>query len=175
MEPQLYRCGNTDTPAGSNQPHHGFNGAATLSLRKYRYACWIKPATPWLQWSRNFIVAEIPIRLLDQTSHTMASMEPQLYRCGNQDAIERADGPSTGLQWSRNFIVAEIDAGANKIDRRSLLQWSRNFIVAEICIDLASSLQLTQLQWSRNFIVAEIPSVCQHATPLGLHTASMEP
>ena len=60
-----------------------FNGAATLSLRKYSYL----PAP------------SLPL--------TGASMGPQLYRCGNATA-EEGITDVLELQWGRNFIVAEI-------------------------------------------------------------------
>ena len=59
MGPQLYRCGNPDTPGRHGQVPAGFNGAATLSLRK---------------------------RAQDTRGAGKvggASMGPQLYRCGN--------------------------------------------------------------------------------------------
>ena len=59
MGPQLYRCGNMRREKEIRHGHLCFNGAATLSLRKYgiRYHTCANPA--------------------------MASMGPQLYRCGN--------------------------------------------------------------------------------------------
>ena len=61
-----------------------------------------------LQWGRNFIVAEMTEMGLARGGFWVASMGPQLYRCGNRDAIvDRAFG-ALELQWGRNFIVAEI-------------------------------------------------------------------
>ena len=62
MGPQLYRCGNLSAAITmADSLSYGFNGAATLSLRKL----WHHTATPGrpldthpLQWGRNFIVAE---------------------------------------------------------------------------------------------------------------------
>ena len=111
----------------------GFNGAATLSLRKYKRACTSSPITTPLQWGRNFIVAEIffceflshaatvgfnGAATLSLRKYKMnfeakgrkntASMGPQLYRCGNQSGIRRHDPEPCKLQWGRNFIVAEM-------------------------------------------------------------------
>ena len=36
-----------------------------------------------LQWGRNFIVAEITMIYSGHTKANLASMGPQLYRCGN--------------------------------------------------------------------------------------------
>ena len=85
-----------------------FNGAATLSLRK-----WIRAAYTVYHG-------------------THASMGPQLYRCGNsQGWRDTYEGKHT-LQWGRNFIVAEILAEALSAIVKEMLQWGRNFIVAEI-------------------------------------------
>ena len=60
MGPQLYRCGNTAS---------GTILALTLQ---------------WLQWGRNFIVAEMRHHLHKSQDRPNASMGPQLYRCGNR-------------------------------------------------------------------------------------------
>ena len=108
MGPQLYRCGNetvlsttglTDAELqwGRNfivaeingrsinciASLSGFNGAATLSLRKSGLRRCQRLAMPWLQWGRNFIVAEITERRARHDPPMQASMGPQLYRCGN--------------------------------------------------------------------------------------------
>ena len=60
MGPQLYRCGNEPTLTRRSNGVKSFNGAATLSLRKCRadYRRRVSGLS-WLQWGRNFIVAEI--------------------------------------------------------------------------------------------------------------------
>ena len=59
MGPQLYRCGNL-WAAHWELPSVGrFNGAATLSLRKYILPSHYVYGGTQLQWGRNFIVAEI--------------------------------------------------------------------------------------------------------------------
>ena len=112
MGPQLYRCGNgpnatkrqisrAELQWGRNfivaeicpetrQPDgrvHGFNGAATLSLRK-RAGC---------------------VGAAGAIEH--ASMGPQLYRCGNMVLRKTGSRSLATLQWGRNFIVAEIGLG----------------------------------------------------------------
>ena len=86
MGPQLYRCGNRRIAPCVNPIAICFNGAATLSLRKFT-KLGNKNGNVYivvLQWGRNFIVAEI--RPACATS-----------RCR-----------SWSLQWGRNFIVAEM-------------------------------------------------------------------
>ena len=84
MEPQLYRCGNLGPEVD------------------------VAYKDQMLQWSRNFIVAEI----------TVSPVGVEV---------------SISLQWSRNFIVAEIASPCmSPFFLKISLQWSRNFIVAEI-------------------------------------------
>ena len=85
-----------------------FNGAATLSLRKSDMVQDIPITLPVLQWGRNFIVAEISAYWVSTEAASsfngaatlslrksgcpdmvypglkVASMGPQLYRCGNK-------------------------------------------------------------------------------------------
>ena len=112
MGPQLYRCRNMPTTIS----HHDvrplrFNGAATLSLRKLPPFFIICMELDTLQWGRNFIVAEIyqwlstyrwqwhsfngaatlslrklHFLFINKINHLIASMGPQLYRCGNLSA-----------------------------------------------------------------------------------------
>ena len=58
MGPQLYRCGNTKRTGMKAYGGPCFNGAATLSLRKRSSLIRRSAYFPWLQWGRNFIVAE---------------------------------------------------------------------------------------------------------------------
>ena len=108
MGPQLYRCGNFYTSFSSQSRRASFNGAATLSLRKYD-----------------------PPHLTILLSET-ASMGPQLYRCGNHHhscrrsrTWHRFNGAATLSlrKWGRDFP---------ELYDKYLLQWGRNFIVAEI-------------------------------------------
>ena len=134
-----------------------FNGAATLSLRKSD---------------------DVQGR---QRHGSLASMGPQLYRCGNEprdiagsqgrtcfngaatlslrksvgmtEMGERSTGASMGLQLYR---CGNVVSGEKTHDMDASLQWGRNFIVAEMGqIDLACS-TIPWLQWGRNFIVAEM-------------------
>ena len=85
MGPQLYRCGNPPYSLPLVNPADCFNGAATLSLRKYVFKLFADGGLTSLQWGRNFIVAEI-----------LEFCFPETMRIW--------------LQWGRNFIVAEIGA-----------------------------------------------------------------
>ena len=159
-----------------------FNGAATLSLRKQRqcvkvrakvnvasmgpqlYRCGnarssgsLSTGMSWLQWGRNFIVAEtedieqMKLQILqsfngaatlslrkhdmaaDDKTKAAASMGPQLYRCGNTGSAYPR-GTTSKLQWGRNFIVAETRLALCCCICKAGLQWGRNFIVAETSI-----------------------------------------
>ena len=108
MGPQLYRCGNISAHSEPSGPPAGFNGAATLSLRKsLMYISCIYNRFQ-LQWGRNFIVAEIPPGLAPGGRRRPASMGPQLYRCGNLSTSALGGRCLVSLQWGRNFIVAEM-------------------------------------------------------------------
>ena len=132
MGPQLYRCGNDCRHRDADGGITRFNGAATLSLRKWDAVWEYGDMFCGLQWGRNFIVAEMLITTKDATKN------------GDE------------LQWGRNFIVAEIMYSGNWFYIGSSLQWGRNFIVAEICHADPSLKPIITLQWGRNFIVAEM-------------------
>ena len=152
----------------------GFNGAATLSLRKCAGQAIRPTGGCTLQWGRNFIVAEIGERCQGPGSCRTASMGPQLYRCGNlppQPAYFYAVDASMGPQLYRcgNVVSSLSHANAN-----APLQWGRNFIVAEIdSVRDAMHIIGLALQWGRNFIVAEIQITIKLESPDG--TASMGP
>ena len=150
MGPQLYRCGNNHIPAEPADALRGFNGAATLSLRK--------------PTSRRHL----------QIPQCSASMGPQLYRCGNRCIAITCQQRVNWLQWGRNFIVAEtITAMYNRVHLKVLLQWGRNFIVAETTTRPVISTTNNTLQWGRNFIVAE--TCAARAPARTCHLASMGP
>ena len=157
MGPQLYRCGNLVYFHGAHDKYKGFNGAATLSLRKFLRCCPGPPlrmtcfngaatlslrkfATAFRDGERRVRfngAATLSLRKFDAVivslrKYVSASMGPQLYRCGNG-----IDGlilllTASSLQWGRNFIVAEISDKAKDNIRWHTLQWGRNFIVAEM-------------------------------------------
>ena len=159
MGPQLYRCGNSkSTPSaaagistalqwGRNfivAEIHGrhtcpgrtlscFNGAATLSLRKWGRLALLpvcqQPASmgPQLYRCGNRLGSERATLhrhsasmgpqlyrcgndygALQPVPDERASMGPQLYRCGNLSMVVRFGPVAVSLQWGRNFIVAEI-------------------------------------------------------------------
>ena len=89
----------TCTPT-SQQPR--FNGAATLSLRKLR-----EPHAPHVVTVYGFNgAATLSLRKLATLDSLLgggvASMGPQLYRCGNNEQGQAPMAP-TSLQWGRNF------------------------------------------------------------------------
>ena len=108
-----------------------FNGAATLSLRKYARATERRPQRTRFNGAATLSLRKSAIpsddytvdnasmepqlyrcgnkaRLSDVYRHIVASMEPQLYRCGNVFDQRWSRSADMRLQWSRNFIVAEI-------------------------------------------------------------------
>ena len=128
-----------------------------------------------LQWGRNFIVAEITrISWQGGMGTPLASMGPQLYRCGNKSPGYVMNPDDDKLQWGRNFIVAETCGSATCTVWFLSLQWGRNFIVAETWLhDRGDVRGVFTLQWGRNFIVAEIRPIPNQR--LRSHSASMGP
>ena len=107
MGPQLYRYGNAQVPLRSSTPRIRFNGAATLSLRKWAaFKLDMYELMP-LQWGRNFTVAE--------TTKPSGQFTLDTFRFNGAATLSlRKHGPCrlgfkswAGLQWGRNFIVAE--------------------------------------------------------------------
>ena len=157
-----------------------FNGAATLSLRKWKVCRCSLQAMPRFNGAATLSLRKSSRRKAGRSKHVLASMGPQLYRCGNSASNPeppsynlRFNGAATlslrkfptigqpgtsrvSLQWGRNFIVAEIPKRLLAAHFYVLLQWGRNFIVAEISFTLAEIQGSDGLQWGRNFIVAEI-------------------
>ena len=158
MGPQLYRCGNVDMIGIFFQHQPCFNGAATLSLRKHvhvgkhphfrRGLQWGRNfivAETWrglgsrslrfmLQWGRNFIVAETREARLYARAEYLASMGPQLYRCGNASSIRLIPSPRTASMGPQLYRCGNSVIRPCSSRRGSTLQWGRNFIVAEtIC------------------------------------------
>ena len=156
MGPQLYRCGNHNRTGTSSSTFGCFNGAATLSLRKfgqglaapagcrasmgpqlYRCGNWRATSNAAHSTSSFNGAATLSLRkcsctVMDSVDPSPASMGPQLYRCGNWPLACPAITSCSRLQWGRNFIVAEIGCGGQRTILDVMLQWGRNFIVAEI-------------------------------------------
>ena len=210
MGPQLYRCGNPLTRQFAAAPRTCFNGAATLSLRKCRCvrpvfrgrACFNGAATlslrkwkvcrcslqamPRFNGAATLSLRKSSRRKAGRSKHVLASMGPQLYRCGN--SASNPEPPSYNLRFNGAATLSlrkfpTIWSETQNTSRVSL-QWGRNFIVAEtgslrvclprssmFCFNGAATLSLRKpaftltpsfiavyavLQWGRNFIVAEI-------------------
>ena len=107
-----------------------FNGAATLVSRKGLVGGADCGQGVWLQWGRDFSVAE----------GTRPS--PRWSRHGGFNGaatlVSRKDGPSPSrflfraqLQWGRDFSVAEGSSSVCFSLRTVTLQWGRDFSVAE--------------------------------------------
>ena len=150
---------------------------------------------PWLtslQWGRNFIVAEIHPPHERHEGQWVASMGPQLYRCGNtarqsprSTRASRFNGAATlslrkcpaaqrhafGLQLAsmgpQLYRCGNSPCMESVLPDVLMLQWGRNFIVAEIPSRPPTLPRHAALQWGRNFIVAEIqhPGHHRHRAP----------
>ena len=107
MEPQLFSCGLGQAGTSTGDSGRPFNGAATFQLRIVLWPCfWIlacqspsmepqlfscglqmhylfsRYRMSFLQWSRNFSVADCTYLTADETALFQPSMEPQLFSCG---------------------------------------------------------------------------------------------
>ena len=136
----------------------GFNGAATLSLRKYPGNADNVGYLILLQWGRNFIVAEIYRGSCCRGRVTTASMGPQLYRCGNDL------GAGLGVESHKCFNGAatlslrkyyEADNGSNQTHDASM--GPQLYRCGNIMRPTMAPIRPMMLQWGRNFIVAEMP------------------
>ena len=183
MGPQLYRCGNANRCLRTCRRSPGFNGAATLSLRK-REAGEGNPAWPFvLQWGRNFIVAEI-----GWPRHT-AARSPTSFNGAATLSLRKCENDTidtdsiTLLQWGRNFIVAEMyynavhgmgdggrllgmpvvvdggrGAGCTSCARQRSFNGAATLSLRKFKMVAYLEYPIAKLQWGRNFIVAEIPN-----------------
>ena len=134
-----------------------FNGAATLSLRKCRSSQQGSRGGPELQWGRNFIVAEISTTTKSVLGFVVASMGPQLYRCGNEPPKNSASSMHVMLQWGRNFIVAEMfPAPSGNVDEAPASMGPQLYRCGNKADKVEELRNILTLQWGRNFIVAEI-------------------
>ena len=84
MGPQLYRCGNTRTHWVQRTSRVRFNGAATLSLRKYPYRDWKNVESVRFNGAATLSLRKSGGTPMSMETQAEASMGPQLYRCGNQ-------------------------------------------------------------------------------------------
>ena len=73
-------------PAASSAQGRSFNGAATSALRKAPVMASSEAGKASLQWGRNFSVAEGRAASRDGEGKRVASMGPQLQRCGRPRA-----------------------------------------------------------------------------------------
>ena len=110
MGPQLCSCGNHTDHERRWAAAVGFNGAATLQLRKRGFFS----RAGFLRHRFNG-AATLQLRKLDHPAgHVIdplvASMGPQLCSCGNKNPYSGCQEPSSMLQWGRNFAVAETQA-----------------------------------------------------------------
>ena len=85
-----------------------------------------------LQWGRNFIVAEMCRHLPALVVCRLASMGPQLYRCGNLANQYVLVPPVVASMGPQLYRCGNVDFPWKKSDIELTLQWGRNFIVAEI-------------------------------------------
>ena len=85
-----------------------FNGAATLSLRKFkRLGNDARDSLKASMGPQLYRCGNTHCRIFCRR-YLLASMGPQLYRCGNSHSFSVILRHMAVLQWGRNFIVAEI-------------------------------------------------------------------
>ena len=174
MGPQLYRCGNGPVWPARSTARNCFNGAATLSLRKYCVVFYDSITMPMLQWGRNFIVAEI-----HGARATSLWSSPSFNGAATLIVAEMNQPPChLVLFWScfngaATLSLRKLDQEPQAVRDLVALQWGRNFIVAEMSHRSANWPTGATLQWGRNFIVAEIRNI-QHQR-LRNSVASMGP
>ena len=161
MGPQLYRCGNIASLPLYREPRECFNGAATLSLRKLNLGRNGIFAVAELQWGRNFIVAETTRNSAMAVAGVVASMGPQLYRCGNVIPMTEYYDRNKRFNGAATLSLRKHAEGVLLGKRYDELQWGRNFIVAETSLRCSDQLPSLSLQWGRNFIVAETWCPCR--------------
>ena len=160
MGPQLYRCGNLPAGLRVAPRYQSFNGAATLSLWKPKAGIGAVARRQVLQWGRNFIVAETdqcvcrtslrlecfngaatlslrkPLKDAWRRLLQLASMGPQLYRCGNFSSSQLAIACLRGASMGPQLYRCGNKGGGEAIFLNTFsLQWGRNFIVAETSRD----------------------------------------
>ena len=83
MGPQLYRCGNTRPTKHRRRTYSGFNGAATLSLRKFGYRAEKEYLSEGFNGAATLSLRKCLVWVVYCCATPVASMGPQLYRCGN--------------------------------------------------------------------------------------------
>ena len=157
MGPQLYRCGNLTCGEWTASSLTRFNGAATLSLRKYghNWDCHAGhvPASmgPQLHRCGNFQLAGFSDRSIFRASmrpqlyrcrnlaglHSpcvcvCASMGPQLYRCGNRGPGLSGRGCGRCFNGAATLSLRKCVSVLVRTTPFEALQWGRNFIVAEM-------------------------------------------
>ena len=144
-------------PAGSpTAPQRRFNGAATCSLRNVDAQGNHLIPESLLQWGRNLFVAECVQEAVCRVRDVLASMGPQLVRCGMTGLVPKVEIDVTPLQWGRNLFVAECARTVKQPEHnRQGLQWGRNLFVAECWKINGVSRRYLSLQWGRNLFVAE--------------------
>ena len=160
---------------------HSFNVAATFALRKCINSFFNAPKCSLLQCGRNFCVAEIVFHPECARKLNIASMWPQLLRCGNLHPPGRYLRIPAASMWPQLLRCGNLLVTEGCPDVRRVLQCGRNFCVAEMAksemgdtSDKTASMwpQLlrcgnpaavtpppppaTMLQCGRNFCVAEI-------------------
>ena len=88
----------------------------------------------WLQWGRNFIVAEMSTIRTIGLSTTPGFNGAATLSLRKSSIAFAGSMTFQSLQWGRNFIVAEIRMPFRGMSTEESLQWGRNFIVAEIVL-----------------------------------------
>ena len=108
-----------------------------------------------LQWGRNLFVAECNCWVYAKLVQYVASMGPQLVRCG-MSIPSRVSGSMFCASMGPQLVRCGMKiVGNSTLDYYRTLQWGRNLFVAECPPGVCQDRDFRPLQWGRNLFVAE--------------------
>ena len=131
-----------------------FNGVATLSLRKP--AAEIQHPAEVRRFNGAATLSLRKFGLVPGLDDRLAtSMGPQLYRCGNRQRRLLRKQSFLRFNGAATLSLRKLPHAVFSPRTGTVLQWGRNSIVAENVPRCDSSHHFLVLQWGRNSIVAE--------------------
>ena len=155
MGPQLVRCGMQILDYPGLRTGYPLQWGRNLFVAECSHADEYEYAELVLQWGRNLFVAECRRGHAQLVEVVLASMGPQLVRCGMEipdDRGARLRVASMGPQLVRCGMITSSLAHRLACGQ---LQWGRNLFVAEWRDGHDGSMPRMRLQWGRNLFVAE--------------------
>ena len=180
MGPQLYRCGNGAIRTGVYRQWPSFNGAATLSLRKYYQSPYTRYYSTRFNGAATLSLRKSPtgsgpccgassfngaatlsLRKFvprERCSHCNTSFNGaatlSLRKC---EEFQQQTSTYKALQWGRSFIVAEMRPRTRRPQRTSSgFNGAATLSLRKCRGGSHGPFFPLPLQWGRNFIVAEI-------------------